>query len=461
MKKFNFVAFGALLAMMTGALVSCGDNKPTGPSSTNPPISTPEEITAKYTFTGKVTLQSVEHNATLKCFEDGTFTLAIDGVSSYEEKGTYVFTEKIGFTFTFSNKTEVSSTFDKENKDHVVVIEIKAGDAGSGTATLKLHDENFVLDESSAGKTEYVNNSAFTGSFKIGSGKEAVTYTANLKLKEDGTLDLEYESHENMKKTGTYTFEKNEFVLTIGGKEYKSVFDLGTAEYTIAYKETVEGTEYDLNLKWNPTKASLTGSNSDDFGGLDCALYLYSNHTALFDITCRQAPSPMFQTMFDKVATWNVKQGKYTFTLNAGTENEENIEAALDQETNKYAFNYIIHGERDVIIPMSGEKMEILALQDTQQAMGHKVPLMLGFMADNVVFRDTDCDLSFINFDAEGTYTFVDNVITTTLLRKAGDTEPQVCTSTWDEKTGTYTISGLTITGPETTLIYNPTLALW
>lgn len=445
MKKTKLLATILLTGCVFAGMVACGPSDPDDPG-----IITPSK--AEFEFKGTVELKGTSHEVTLKGYKDNKFEVSIKDVT-YEGKGTYQFIDKVGYKFTFANGTEVSTTFDNTNKDHILSFEVKAGDAGSGTCTLKLHDEDFVLDVTASGKAAFIEKANFTGTASVpgDTPQTGKSYPATLKLESDGTLSLKYEKNEVLNKTGTYTFNNNTFTLTIDGKEYTSSYDLGTGGYLIAYKQSIDGAERSFNLTWNTTVSTI-GGRLEDRGGMNCDLYIYGNHTALFDITVDSAPAPIFQTMLDKPATWTRDNKGFTFTMGDGT---TTYTVTKDATTNEYSFDYPITGpDGTYTFEMTGGEQEIVALQDNIEFMG-SVNILLAYKDGGIVTRDvTGAGPASTLFDTDGTYTFENNVIKTTI----GD---QTVNSTWDEATGTYTVDGLIIKGTETNLEPNCTLSLW
>lgn len=434
--------------VLTGA-ASCGGDNPV-----NPPIGETEEQKAVVTFEGKVTLKNTEHAVTVKGFKDNKFELTIADVN-YTKNGTYEFLAGIGYKFTFSNGDVCMTTFDAAKKDHVLTVKIKAGDAGSGEAVLKLHDDKFVLDEGALGKNAFVQRANFVGTLSGEGGKK---FTFKAKLNEGGALEIDA-GIPMLNKTGTWTFENNKFVFTVEGKNYESTFDLGTSTYTIPYETKSPAGTHTVNLTWNATEMSFTGRNSA-YGGINCNVYVYGNHTALFDIECDQAPNEKYNVLFDRVLTWSTKKGIFTFTYTDKDGKQDQFTATVNPETKELNLPYFIilnsstTGVQKIEFPCKGNVEKMPSLYSEMETQFGPVTALFAFKDKGIVSQDVDgAGQASTMFDEDGTYTFENNVITCNFKND------RTFTSTWDEKTGTYSLP-ISIKG-QITLESTLTYSLW
>lgn len=420
--------------------------------------------TFKYVFTGTLKLDK-DYNVKVNCTEGGDFTLVVEGADKKFE-GKYTFAEGIGFTFNFkdTNNTKVSTKFNAETKEHYFDYEIKLGEAGKGTATLKLKDETFVPTISSDDRVNFLNRVNFTADF---AGKPtdpakpqtAPSFTQTLKVSVDGTAKIEFDKKltDLQAVTGTYKFENNVFEFKFGDKTYKTKYNLGNGEYSFTYPIQYESETKNLNFAWNSTQKGLTGA-VEMAGGVTMDLYIYGNKTALFDATLKAAPMPMMNKMFDRTATWEVdpKTNIYTFTLPAAEEGAEavKISTVYDKETDTHSLDYTMNSEfGPMVFKMKGAMNSYFSLKDTVSTQFGNCIFEFNFLNETEVLRDVfGAGPAATMFDGKGTYTYENNVITVTF--KDGET-PVSFTSTWDEAECKYTIK-YKLQGPE--LALEPTL---
>lgn len=443
---------GFALLMLSGAVLlgaaSCGGTKPNTPPDTDNPDddNKPDEkpVTYKYAFKGVLTLDKT-FNVELNCNEDGTFKLVVKENSKTID-GTYTFTDGYGFKFKFNDttNTEVSSTYNKETKEHVVAYELKMGDDGKGVVELKLHDDKFVPVKVDTKKAIFKNSANFKGGLTYMPEGEtnimkAKVFNSVIKVEADGTCALSFDAASEIAEVkGTYKFENNTFVFKFGDKEYKTTYDLGKGAYSFIYKATYQGKEYNVPFSWNPTKTNISCYNDKKLGGIQVDFYIYGDKTALFDVSLKSAPTPLMQTMFDTKATWelDVKQHVYTITIPNKDADPTVITTTYDAETKESSFTYTINSEYGAIeFPMKGVMNDYFAPRGATSTQFGNVTCELNFLNDKEVFRDIyGAGPAATMFDAKGSYTFVDNVIKV----KFGDENE--FSSVWNDEEGTYTI---------------------
>lgn len=424
--------------------------------------------TFKYVFTGELQATTKKFNVVVNCNEDGTFQLVVkDADKTFD--GTYTFADGIGFTFKFkdTNKTQVSTKFDAETKEHYFDYEIKLGEEGKGVVRLKLKDETFVPTISSDEKINFLRRANFKGDL-IGTpadpSKPETTpiFSNTLSITEDGKCKLEFDAKLSMAAVeGTYKFANNTFEFTLGGKTYKTKYNLGKAEYSFTYPVKYEGSDKNITFTWNSTQKGLTGFN-EMAGGVTMDLYIYGDKTALFDATLKAAPIPAMNSMFDRKATWEFdpKTSQYTFTLPAASEGAEptKFTTTYNKETGESSFTYTMQSEFGPMpFEMKGVMNDYFSLTSIVDTQFGKCTFEFNFLDDTKVLRDVyGAGPAATMFDGEGTYTFTNNEIKVK-FKESGDKE---FASTWNEEDGTYTINYV-LQGPELKL--EPVLvgAIW
>ncbi len=423
--------------------------------------------TFKYVFSGKLQITK-EFNVVLNCKEDGNFELIVEGANK-TFNGTYTFADGIGFTFKFkdTNRTIVSTKFNEETKEHYFDYEIKLGEDGKGTVTLKLKDDKFVPTISSDEKINFLRRANFVGNFAgtpaDPSKPQSTPFFSNkLSITEAGACNLEFDAKLSLEAVeGTYKFVNNTFEFTLGGKTYKTTYNLGRAEYSFTYPIKYEGKDKNITFTWNSTEKGLTGYN-DMAGGVTMDLYIYGDKTAFFDATLKAAPNPIMNTMFDRTATWSFdpKTKQYTFTLPAAKEGGESTEFKTEYnvETGESSFTYTMQSEFGPMpFEMKGVMNKYFSLTSVVDTQFEKCTFEFNFLDDTRVLRDVyGAGPAATMFDGEGSYTFTNNEIKV----KFKESKDQEFASTWNEEDGTYTINYV-LQGPELKL--EPVLvgAIW
>lgn len=434
MKKITKTLLAALSVASLVGLASCGEptKQPTKnetpsvevtPTPTPTPSPTPE-VTPVAEFKGAVKIGETDYNVVLALYEDKTVTLK-PGNGAAEKTGTYTLVEGKGYEFVIGGQ-EFETKYNADSKSHEFDYELKLGEAGKGTVTLALKDENFTVTVK-AGKEAYVADAKFVGTLEaFGS------HQLELVFNEDGTYNITTTTEMAfvkglLEKTGAYTFTNNVFAITIDGTEYKSVFNPYLGLYELTY--TVKGSDgnFPVTLVYQPG-FTLTGTAAD-FGGLTFDLHVYSDGTCFADITTTMES---MNAIFDRKGTWKVVENNYVFSIVQG-ENVVDFTSKIDAETKLLAVDYSITGDREVKCTMIGSPV----------ILSGEVSNMGGIIFDLKFTSATECFIDITSkaaasmnamFDHAATYEIVDGQIVLTAKGKT-------YTSTFDEATGSYKIT--------------------
>ena len=444
--KTNKILLGLSLVAGVFAVTACGETSSS--VSTNPEQSSEQQVTAIAEFKGSTTIEEVTYNVVLSLYADKTATLNvandIDPVS-----GTYELIEGRGYKFTLGTSTYETS-WDQETTTHSFEYVLRLGELGSGTVTLSYVDVDFVYTAKPA-KVEYITNVKLTGVLNF-SGVHGIELVFN----EDGTYnittDSSFELVQNLLTTsGAYTFENNTFTLTIGGVEYKTIYNLHTGAYTLNYNVVGPQATVPITLTYQP-EFVLTGTSSE-FGGLVFDLYTYSDGTCFADITCLAMES--MNPVFDRSGTWKIVDGNFVYSiLTDTTEGAEPVEfVSTINAAGQIEVNYEITGDRTVKSTLSGTP---LSFKGSEEERLGGVDFELNFTSATECAVAVSCRAyPSMNsmFYRTGTYTFVDNVITMSI-------NDETLTSTYDEETGTYSLPYILV-GQQATLTPTLTYSLW
>ena len=442
--KTNKILLGAALFAGLFAVAACGETTPTTTPAT--PTTTAPTVQAVAEFKGSTTIEDVTYNVVLSLYADKTLTLTIaDGIDPVN--GSYEFVEGKGYTLTIGTAT-YETKWDAATTSHKFDYELKLGELGKGTVTLALVDEDFVLTAKSP-KVEWVENAKFDGVLNFYG-----SHNLHLRFAEDGTYAITTDTEMAMVKgmleeTGSYTFENNTFTITTKTGTYKSVYDLHTGGYSLTYQIKGQDGNPEITLYYQPEVVFY--GEASDFGGLQFHLYTYSDGTCFADITTTMES---MNSMFDRSGTWTKVDGEFVFSIKTNTaEGAEPVEfpATVDEATGKLVVNYAITGDREVKAALYCAPV---AFNGSVSNLGG-VNFDLIFTSATEAFVDVTTTMASMNtmFDAKGTYTIVDNVITLTVGSKT-------FTSTFDETTGTYSLT-YELVGPEYTLTPTLTFTLW
>lgn len=425
--KTNKILFGLSLVASMFAVTACAN------TSDNDLVK----------FTGSTTISDVTYNVVLSLNKDNTLLMEIaDNVE--DVTGTYEFIEGEGYEFIIGN-VEYVTEWDAATTSHTFDYNLRLGDLGSGTVTLSYVDTNFVYTAKPA-KVEFAENARFDGVLNA-MGQHAM----HLRFSADGTYAITTDTAMDMVKqlvetTGTYTFENNTFTLTIGGTEYKTVYNLHTGAYSLTYAIAGPDGSFPLTLTYQP-EIIFTGTSSD-FGGLVFDLHTYSDGTCLADITTTMES---MNAMFDRSGTWKMVDGNYVFTIETTPGTPVDFTSSVNPETGRMEVNYEITGDRLVKSTLSCAAVDLQGFEDALSGINFD----LVFTSTTEAFVDVTTTMPSMNamFDKAGTYTFVNNVITLIV----GD---KTYTSTFEEETGTYSLT-YELKGTEATMYPVLTTSLW
>ncbi len=366
-------------------------------------------------FTGSVKVGDTDYNVVMNLLEDKNFEL-IPGNDATVVKGTWAFTDSVGYTFTFSNGSVFSTEFDTATKEHSFTYTLKLGEAGTGDVVLKLKDENFTpAADTSSSEISFAGYAKAYGNTELYAvlvlNKDA-TYNLTVTPVTVGSYTMTFDAE------GTWYMADNVYtVVTSAGGEFATQYDEATKTYSMTY--VIPGRDSNVDM---PLTYTLSEDESPVYSMTDTKSAMGMDVTAVLDLNIDGTLSfttdfHMGGMNFDKTGTWSVKDKVITADI-GGTE----CVSVFNEATGTYTLAYQVKGGEATL----------------DYVFTYKIP------APYTVFRAVSTAMAEINWtltlEDDGTFA-IDNDFTMFPLGKA---------------TGTYTFAGgvytLKIDGSDTVL---------